>query len=67
MQLGKCAYTGKSISFDELEDNSKWNIDHIWPQAKIKDDSLDNKVLVDSNANGAKKDIYPIDEIFAIR
>ena len=62
MQLGKCAYTGKSISFDELEDNSKWNIDHIWPQAKIKDDSLDNKVLVDSNANGAKKDIYPIDE-----
>ena len=60
MQLGKCAYTGKSISFDELDDNTKWNIDHIWPQAKIKDDSIDNKVLVDSNANGAKGDKYPI-------
>lgn len=60
MQLGKCAYTGKSINFEELEDNHKWNIDHIWPQAKIKDDSLDNKVLVDSNANGAKGDKYPI-------
>ena len=62
MQLGKCAYTGKTISFDELEDNHKWNIDHIWPQAKIKDDSLDNKVLVDTNANGAKSDTYPIDK-----
>lgn len=60
MQLGRCAYTGKSISFDELDDNTKWNIDHIWPQAKIKDDSIDNKVLVDSNANGAKGDKYPI-------
>ena len=61
MQLGKCAYTGKTISFEELEDNHKWNIDHIWPQAKIKDDSLENKVLVDSNANGLKGDKYPID------
>jgi len=60
MQLGKCAYTGKSISFDELDDNTKWNIDHIWPQAKIKDDSIDNKVLVDTNANGAEGDKYPI-------
>lgn len=56
MQLGKCAYTGKSISFDELDDNTKWNIDHIWPQAKIKDDSIDNKVLVDSVINGEKGD-----------
>ncbi len=60
MQLGRCAYTEKNISFDELDDNTKWNIDHIWPQAKIKDDSIDNKVLVDSNANGAKGDKYPI-------
>lgn len=61
MQLGKCAYTGKNISFDELDDNTKWNIDHIWPQAKIKDDSIDNKVLADTNTNGAKGDKYPID------
>ncbi|MBR6669873.1 MAG: type II CRISPR RNA-guided endonuclease Cas9 [Ruminococcus sp.] len=56
MQLGKCAYTEKAINFEDLDDNSKWNIDHIWPQAKIKDDSLDNKVLVDSVVNGEKKD-----------
>ena len=61
MQLGKCAYTGKTISFEELEDNHRWNIDHIWPQAKVKDDSLENKVLVDSNANGEKGDKYPVD------
>ena len=61
MQLGRCAYTGKPINFEELEDNHKWNIDHIWPQAKIKDESLDNKVLVDTNENGKKSDTYPID------
>ena len=60
MQLGKCAYTEKSISFEDLDNNSKWNIDHIWPQAKIKDDSLDNKVLVDTDENGKKGDTYPI-------
>lgn len=60
MQLGRCMYTGRSIDFDELGDNHKWNIDHIWPQAKIKDDSMDNKVLVDSTANGIKGDTYPI-------
>ncbi|MCR5540869.1 MAG: hypothetical protein K6F71_08665 [Ruminococcus sp.] len=27
----------------------------------LKDDSLENKVLVDSNANGSKGDKYPID------
>ena len=60
MQLGKCMYTGKAIPFEEIADNHRWNIDHIWPQAKVKDDSIDNKVLVDSNANGAKGDNYPI-------
>ena len=60
LQLGKCAYTGKNISFEDLADKHKWNIDHIWPQSKLKDDSIDNKVLVDSNANGEKGDKYPI-------
>lgn len=60
MQLGKCLYTGKTISFEDLENNNIWNIDHIWPQSKIKDDSLDNKVLVDSRANADKGDDYPI-------
>lgn len=60
MQLGRCMYTGKPIPFEDVENEHKWNIDHIWPQAKIKDDSLDNKVLVDSNENGKKGDSYPI-------
>lgn len=60
MQLGKCMYTGKSISFEDLEDNHRWNIDHIWPQSKVKDDSIDNKVLVDTNVNGSKSDAYPL-------
>ena len=60
MQLGKCMYTGKSIEFDQIGNDSIWNIDHIYPQAKVKDNSLDNKVLVDSNENGKKGDTYPI-------
>lgn len=62
MQLGRCMYTEKSIPFEEVENEHKWNIDHIWPQAKIKDDSLDNKVLVSSNENGKKSDSYPISD-----
>ncbi len=63
MQLGQCMYTGKRIDINDLEDNHKWNIDHIWPQAKIKDDSIDNKVLVSSEANGKKGDMYPLNMV----
>ncbi len=59
-QLGKCMYTGKSIDIRDLDDNNKWNIDHIWPQSKVKDDSIDNRVLVSSQANGKKDDKYPL-------
>lgn len=59
-QLGRCMYTGHSISFEKLGSDIYYNIDHIWPQAKTKDDSLENKVLVESEANGAKGDTYPI-------
>lgn len=60
MQLGRCMYTGKAIPFEAIENEHQWNIDHVWPQAKIKDDSLDNKVLVSSSENGKKSDSYPI-------
>ncbi len=60
-QLGKSMYSGKTISFEALKTND-YNIDHIYPQSKIKDDSLDNKVLVLSVENGDKLDIYPIDK-----
>lgn len=59
-QLGRCMYTGHTIEFDKLGSDTFYNVDHIWPQAKIKDDSLENKVLVETEANGEKGDSYPI-------
>jgi CRISPR-associated endonuclease Csn1 len=62
LQLGKCAYTGKSIDIEHISDNV-YDIDHIYPQSKVKDDSvLNNKVLVLSEENGKKGDKYPIDK-----
>ena len=60
IQLGKCMYTEEPIKINEL--NTKiYDIDHIYPQSLVKDDSIqNNKVLVLSKANGDKKDIYPI-------
>lgn len=60
MQLGKCMYTETPISLSELM-NQCYDIDHIYPRSKVKDDSvLNNKVLVLSEVNGNKKDVYPI-------
>lgn len=61
IQLGKCLYSGESIDIDKIG-TSEYNIDHIYPQSLVKDDSIDNKVLVLSKINDAKKAIYPIDD-----
>lgn len=53
MQHGKCAYSGKSLNIDQLEN---YDVDHILPQAFCKDDSIDNKVLVLQQENRAKSD-----------
>lgn len=51
-QLGRCMYTNEAIDLDSLmQGNSKWDRDHIYPQSKIKDDSIDNLVLVNKYAN----------------
>ncbi len=63
MQLGRCMYCGEPIDFGTLisGDTGLYNIDHIYPQSVVKDDSiLKNKVLVCSVCNGQKSDIYPI-------
>jgi CRISPR-associated endonuclease Csn1 len=61
-QMGKCAYTGNPIDLEQLMQGShKWDRDHIYPQSKIKDDSLDNLVLVERVEN-AKKDNGMISE-----
>ena len=56
MQLGRDMYTG-----DKITDLALCNKEHIYPQSKVKDDSLlNNLVLVRSEINGAKSDSYPL-------
>lgn len=57
LQLGIDAYTGEPINLDDLKD---YDVDHIVPQSKIKDDSIKNKVLTHKSLNGAKSDSYPV-------
>ena len=54
-QMGKDMYTGEPIDIHQLMNgNSKWDRDHIFPQSRIKDDSLDNLVLVNKTSNLGK-------------
>lgn len=59
-QKGRCMYSGDQISLEDLWDNNKYDIDHIYPQSKVMDDSLDNRVLVKKTYNAEKTDHYPI-------
>ena len=61
-QFGKCMYTGESIAFDSLFDNNLYDIDHIYPRSKVKDDSLTNRVLVKKKDNVDKDNAYPLSE-----
>lgn len=60
-QMGRCMYTGEKIELASLYDNNLYDIDHIYPRSKTKDDSLSNRVLVKKQVNAAKTDIYPLD------
>lgn len=61
-QKGRCMYTGDVIELSELF-TSKYDIDHIYPQHFVKDDSLENNlVLVKKEENGRKSDKYPLEE-----
>ena len=64
LQLGKCMYSGEKIILSDLMTSDKrYDIDHIYPQSKVKDDSLfNNKVLVKSELNHQKGDRYPVPE-----
>ena len=63
IQLGKCLYTNEPISLESvLAGDGVYNIEHIYPRSFVSDDSvLNNKILVDSKANGEKSDTYPVD------
>ncbi len=53
-QMGKCMYTGEPIDLTELMNTTIYDRDHIYPQSKTKDDSLDNLVLVKKSVNSKK-------------
>lgn len=60
LQNGKDMYTGDELDIDRL---SNYDVDHIIPRAFLKDDSIDNKVLVSSASNRGKSDDVPSLEI----
>ena len=60
LQNGKDMYTGEALDINKL---SSYDIDHIIPQAFIKDDSLDNRVLTSSKENRGKYDNVPSLEV----
>lgn len=55
-QMGKCMYSGRSLDLSQLANLEVCDRDHIYPQSKTKDDSIDNLVLVCSEYNRAKGD-----------
>lgn len=59
-QLGICLYSGEKIELEKL--STDYDIDHIFPQSRIKDDSLDNRVLVKRKYNEEKGNNYPLNE-----
>jgi CRISPR-associated endonuclease Csn1 len=62
IQLGKDIYSGETINIDQL---NNYDIDHILPQAFIKDDSLDNRVLTSRDLNNGKSDSVPVKQFGA--
>lgn len=58
-QMGRCMYSGEIIDLEELFTN-RYDIDHIYPQSKVMDDSLDNRILVKRELNSIKTDVFPV-------
>ena len=62
-QMGRCMYTGKPIDIEELF-TTKYDIDHIYPRHYVKDDNINNNlVLVNKASNAYKSDKYPLEEM----
>lgn len=62
MQKGRCMYSGKPIDLKNLLNDNLYDIDHIYPRHFVKDDSIENNlVLVEKNFNAHKSDNYPIE------
>ncbi len=62
-QLGRCMYCGKKIDFEKINDKSLVDLDHIYPQSLVKDDSIHNNlVLCHKECNMAKSNHFPLDD-----
>lgn len=61
LQEGKDLYSGEYIDFDKILHGNDYQIDHIMPRCKIKDNSLDNRVLTHT-ANNQNKGAERLDE-----
>lgn len=61
MQECKDLYSGEAIDFDKILKGNDYQIDHIMPRCKIKDNSLDNRVLTHT-ANNQNKGAERLDE-----
>lgn len=59
-QFGKCMYSGEAIDLDALMSGQGFDIDHIFPQSRIKDNSLDNRVVVKNTLNREKSNTFPL-------
>lgn len=64
LQMGKCMYSGERINIEDITNDKMYDVDHIVPQSIVKDDSIDNKVLVKSEYNRRKDNNYPISATF---
>lgn len=61
-QMGKCMYSGEIIDPEQLFNDNIYDIDHIYPRHFVKDDSIENNlVLVKKEKNARKSDTYPVD------
>lgn len=59
-QMGRDMYTGERIELSQLF-TTDYDIDHIYPRSKTKDDSITkNLVLVKKTENSRKSDEYPL-------
>ncbi|MDE6750189.1 MAG: type II CRISPR RNA-guided endonuclease Cas9 [Lachnospiraceae bacterium] len=57
LQNGKCMYTGERIELQDLMSDNLYDIDHIYPRHFVKDDSIENNlVLVKKEENAHKSD-----------
>ncbi len=59
-QMGKCMYSGRPITLEELKNQNRYDVDHIYPQSMTGDDSLNNRVLVEKVLNSHKGNTYPL-------